>query len=219
MDKISIMLVDDHQMIRIGLSAFLNTQPDIDVIAEASSGQDAIKQLEKIVPDVILMDLIMPEMGGVEATRRIKQISPNTHVIILTSHHDDKHIFPAIRAGAISYLLKDVDPDDLADAIRKANRGEATLSPQVAARLMADLQKNTPDSINAYTSLTERELEVLQIIAQGKSNQEIADALVVSIKTVKSHVSNILRKLHLADRTQAAVFAWREGMMEDDGSA
>lgn len=219
MDKISIMLVDDHQMIRIGLSAFLNTQPDIDVIAEASSGQDAIKQLEKIVPDVILMDLIMPEMGGVEATRRIKQISPNTHVIILTSHHDDKHIFPAIRAGAISYLLKDVDPDDLADAIRKANRGEATLSPQVAARLMADLQKNTPDSINAYTSLTERELEVLQIIAQGKSNQEIADALVVSIKTVKSHVSNILRKLHLADRTQAAVFAWREGMMEDEGSA
>jgi NarL family two-component system response regulator LiaR len=210
---ITLMLVDDHSVVRLGLKAYFATLPDIQVVAEAASGKEALELAARHAPDVVLMDLIMPGMDGVEATQLVKKASPRTQVIVLTSHHDDEHIFPAIRAGALSYLLKDIDPDDLADAVRKARIGEAVLNPRVAARLVKEMQGvRGSESLNPFNELSERELEVLRRIADGLSNQEIADVLVISEKTVKSHVGNILSKLHLADRTQAAVYAWREGL-------
>lgn len=152
-------------------------------------------------------------MDGVETTRQVKRVSPRTQVIVLTSYHDDEHIFPAIRAGALSYLLKDMDPDDLADAVRRAHAGEAVIHPRVAARLVKEISGIRHEAVNPFNELTDRELEVLRHIAGGKNNQEIAEALVISEKTVKSHITNILSKLHLADRTQAAVYAWREGIV------
>ncbi len=212
---ISVIIVDDHAVVRQGVRAFLDTQPDIQVVAEASSGLEAIRLCAEFAPDVVLMDLVMPGMNGVEATRRLKRVSPRTQVIVLTSYYDDEHIFPAIQAGAISYLLKDVGPNELADAVRKAARGEAILHPRVAARVIRELHNMPQDTPATFSELTERELEVLRLIAEGLSNAEIADRLVISEKTVKSHVSNILNKLHLADRTQAAVLAWKEGLMKD----
>ncbi len=214
MASITVLIVDDHAVVRQGIKAFLATQPDIEVLGEAASGEEAIRMVEKHVPDVVLMDLVMPGMDGVEATREIRRISPRTQVIVLTSYHDDEHIFPAIRAGALSYLLKDVGPDDLADTVRKAARGEAILHPRVAARVIQELHGlSGSETPTPFSELTERELEVLRLIAEGLSNAEIAERLVISEKTVKSHVSNILSKLHLADRTQAAVYAWRRGLM------
>lgn len=213
----TVLLVDDHAVVRQGVRAFLMTQADIQVVAEAGSGVEAVTIAESLAPDVVLMDLMMPEMDGVEATRRVKQVSPRSQVIVLTSYHTDEHIFPAIRAGALSYLLKDVQPEMLADAIRKAARGEATLHPRVASRVVQELHGARLDSSNPFTLLSERELEVLQLIANGMSNQAIADHLVLSEKTVKSHVSNILSKLHLSDRTQAAVYAWRQGVVRKVG--
>jgi len=193
------------------MRTFLVTQPDITVVGEAASGQEALLLTEELVPDVTLMDLVMPGMDGIEATRYLKQISPRTQIIVLTSYHEDEHIFPAIRAGALSYLLKDIQTEQLADAIRKAARGETVMHPHVAARLVQDMQDVSRVSI--MSSLSEREQEVLRLIAEGQSNTIIAARLVLSEHTVKSHVSNILSKLHLADRTQAAVFAWREGIV------
>ena len=158
----------------------------------------------------------MPGMDGVEVTRRVKQASPRTQVIVLTSYHQDEHIFPAIRAGALSYLLKDVGPAELADAVRKAADGEAVLHPRVAARVVQELHGAREDIPNPFTELSDREFEVLRLIADGLNNAVIAETLVISEKTVKSHVSNILNKLHLADRTQAAVYAWREGVVRRD---
>lgn len=212
-ESISVLLVDDHAVVRQGVRAFLMTQGDIQVVGEAGSGVEAVRAAEELAPDVVLMDLMMPEMDGVEATRRVKQVSPRTHILVLTSYHSDEHIFPAIRAGALSYLLKDVHPDGLVDAIRKAARGETTLHPRVAARVVQELHGARLDSTNPFAILSERELEVLQLIADGMSNQAIADKLVLSEKTVKSHVSNILGKLHLTDRTQAAVYAWKQGVV------
>lgn len=212
-NPITILLVDDHKMIRLGLKAYFDTLPDIQVAAEAGSGEEAITAVAAHAPDVVLMDLMMPEMDGVEATRRLKQISPRTQIIVLTSYHDDEHIFPALRAGALSYLLKDVDPDDLAEAVRQAYRGEAALNPRVASRVVQEMQGIREAAINPFTELTDREMEILKLIADGMSNNDIAEALVISEKTVKSHVTNILSKLHLADRTQAAVYAWREGIV------
>jgi NarL family two-component system response regulator LiaR len=212
-ELITLLLVDDHQLVRQGVRAFLQTQPGIAVVAEADSGEAAVALVAEHAPDVVLMDLIMPGMDGVVATRRLKHISPRTQVIVLTSYHEDEHIFPAIRAGALSYLLKDVTPAELATAVRMAARGEAVLHPRVAARVVQELHGARPDSQNPFIELSERELEVLRLIAQGLSNTTIAERLVLSEKTVKSHVSNILGKLHLADRTQAAVFAWREGVI------
>ncbi len=211
---ITVLIVDDHTVVRQGVRAFLETQSDIRVIGEAASGEEAVRLAAEHVPDVVLMDLVMPGMDGVEATRRVKRVSPRTQIIVLTSYHDDEHIFPAIRAGAISYLLKDVAPDELADAIRKAARGEAILHPRVAARVIQEIHALPPEPPTPFAELTERELEVLRLIAEGLSNAEIAERLVISEKTVKSHVSNILSKLHLADRTQAAVYAWKEGLMD-----
>lgn len=212
-EPISVLLVDDHSMVRQGVKAFLVTQPDISVVGEAGSGEKAVKLAEQHVPDVILMDLIMPDMDGVEATRRVKQVSPRSQIVVLTSYHEDEHIFPALKAGALSYILKDVSADDLASAIRKASMGEAVLHPRVAARVIKELQGKRADNLNPFTELSERELEVLKLIADGMSNAEMAARLVLSEKTIKGYVSNILSKLHLADRTQAAVFAWREGVV------
>ncbi len=212
-ERISILIVDDHAVVRQGVRAFLETQPDFTVLADVGSGQEALRLAVELVPDVTLMDLVMPGMDGVETTRRLKQVSPRTQVIVLTSYHQDEHIFPAIRAGALSYLLKDVDSQELAGAVRKAARGEAVLHPRVAARVVQELHGATRSGTNAFTELSERELEVLRLIAEGASNEEIAAKLVISEKTVKSHVSNILSKLHVADRTQAAVYAWREGVV------
>jgi NarL family two-component system response regulator LiaR len=212
-EPITILLVDDHRVVRQGVRAFLATQPDLLVVAEAEGGVEGVQRAAEHVPDVVLMDLVMPGMDGVDATRHVKQVSPRTQVIVLTSYHDDEHIFPVLRAGALSYLLKDVSVDVLADAIRKAAHGEAVLHPRVAARVIKELQGGRHDQLNPFTELTERELEVLRLIAGGLSNSDIAAQLILSEKTIKGHVSNILGKLQLADRTQAAVFAWREGVV------
>ncbi len=215
-DSISVLLVDDHSVVRQGVKAFLITQPDITVVGETGSGEEAIKLAAQHIPDVILMDLIMPSMDGVEATRRVKQVSPRSQVVVLTSYHEDEHIFPALKAGALSYILKDISAEELADAVRKAAAGEAVLHPRVAARVIKELQGKREDTLNPFTELSERELEVLKLIADGMSNAEMAAQLVLSEKTIKGHVSNILSKLHLADRTQAAVYAWREGVVRKE---
>ena len=213
---IRILLVDDHNLVRMGLKAYFSTLPDIRVVGEAGTGEEAVRLVAELDPDVVLMDLIMPGMGGVEATRQLKKINPRTQVIVVTSYHEDEHIFPAIRAGALSYVLKDIDPDDLADAIRRANGGEAVLNPRVATRMVKELGGIRQETVNAFRELTDREMEVLKWIATGKNNQEIAEILVISEKTVKSHITNILNKLHLSDRTQAAVYAWQEGIVRRD---
>lgn len=218
MDKITLLLCDDHALVRQGIRAFLETQADIDVVAEAESGASAIELAKQFAPDVVLMDLLMEGMDGIEATRQIKRISPRTNVIVVTSYHDDEHIFPALRAGALSYLLKNVRMEDLAHAIRRAARGEASLDSHVATRVVAEVQHRA-NQPNVYDELTDRELEVLKLIAAGRSNNEIATQLMISEHTVKSYVSNILGKLHLADRTQAAIYAWREGVVRRDGAS
>ncbi|MDP8947439.1 MAG: response regulator transcription factor [Actinomycetota bacterium] len=215
-DPVTVLLVDDHEMVRRGVRAFLETQPDISVVAEAVSGEEAVRLAAEHAPDVALMDLIMPSMDGVEATRRLTTQSPRTNVVMLTSYHDDEHVFPAIRAGALSYVLKEVGPAELADAVRKAAAREAVLHPRVAARVVRELHGARRGEPNAFRELSDRELEVLKLIAAGLNNAEIAGRLYVSEKTVKSHVSNILGKLHLADRTQAAVYAWRQGVVRRD---
>jgi len=212
-DSITVLLVDDHAIVRQGVRTFLATQPDISVVAEAGTGAEAVALAAQYVPDVILMDLIMPDMDGVEATRRVKQVSPRSQVVVMTSYHEDEHIFPALKAGALSYLLKDISSEELAAAIRKAAVGEAILHPRVAARVIKELQGPRAEKVNPFTELSEREMEVLKLIADGMANAEIAAKLVLSEKTVKGHVSNILSKLHLVDRTQAAVYAWREGIV------
>jgi NarL family two-component system response regulator LiaR len=215
-ELISVLLVDDHAMVRQGVKAFLVTQPDLSVVGEASSGEEAIKLAAQFIPDVILMDLIMPGMDGVETTRRVKHMSPRSQIVVLTSYHEDEHIFPALKAGALSYILKDVSAEELAAAVRKAAIGEAVLHPRVAARVIKELQGKRADALNPFTELSERELEVLKLIADGMSNADMAAKLVLSEKTIKGHVSNILSKLHLADRTQAAVYAWREGVVRKE---
>jgi len=216
-EAISVLLVDDHSVVRQGVRAFLLTQADLIVVGEAASGDEAVRLAEQYVPDVILMDLIMPHgMDGVEATRRVKQVSPRSQIVVLTSYHEDEHIFPALKAGALSYILKDVSAAELADAVRKAAAGEAVLHPRVAARVIKELQGRREDTLNPFTELSERELEVLKLIADGMSNGDIAAKLVLSEKTVKGHVSNILSKLQLADRTQAAVYAWRQGVVRKE---
>ena len=210
---ITVLLVDDHEVVRSGVSAFLASQPDFEVVGEAKSGVEAVDLALKHVPDVVLMDLVMAKMDGVEATRQVKNVSPRTKIVVLTSYHQDEYIFPALQAGAISYILKDVKMDELADALRRASQGEATLHPRVASRVIQELHGANREELNPYTELTDREMEVLKLIAKGLSNSEIAEELVISINTVKGHVSNILSKLHLADRTQAAVYAWQQGIV------
>lgn len=213
-EKISILIVDDHQVVRQGVKVFLDSQVDMLVIGEAESGEQAIKVCQDAAPDVVLLDLLMPGMDGVETTRRLKAISPRTQIVILTSYLDHEHVLPAMRAGAISYILKDISPTDLIATVRKAARGEAFLHSRVASQVVFSLQQETHQKKLFLDDLTERELEVLKLIAEGMSNADISQRLFISEKTVKSHVSNVLSKLQLADRTQIAVFAWREGFMK-----
>jgi len=212
-EPITVMIVDDHEMVRRGACSYLEAQPDITVVAQASSGEEAVRLAQEFIPDVVLMDLVMPGMDGVEATRRVKNASPRTQIVILTSFHQDEYIFPALQAGAISYMLKDVKASELLEAIRRAARGEATLHPKIAARVIKTFQSLDSTEANPFTALTERELEVLKLIAKGYPNDRIAEQLVISVGTVKGHVSNILSKLHLVDRTQAAAYAWQEGIV------
>jgi NarL family two-component system response regulator LiaR len=215
-EPITILLIDDHRVVRQGVRAFLSTQPDLAVIGEAESGAQGVELAARFVPDVALMDLVMPGMDGVEATRQLKRVSPRTQIIVLTSYHDDEHIFPVLRAGALSYQLKDIGVDALAEAVRGAARGETALHPRVAARVFRELEGAPRDTLNPVSELSERELEVLRLIADGRTNAEIAARLVLSEKTVKGHVSNMLSKLQLADRTQAAIFALRGGIGRKD---
>ena len=212
-EAITILLVDDHEVVRKGVRAYLETQPDFRVVGEASSGEEAIDFVTELIPDVVLMDLIMPGMDGIETTRRIKKVSPRTQVVVLTSFHEDAHIFPALKAGAISYILKDMKMDKLAETLRRAVRGEVTLDPRVAVRVLQNLRGDNPDAEPLFTELTERELDVLKLIASGLTNSQIAEKLVISENTVKGHVSNVLSKLHVADRTQVAVYAWQRGIV------
>lgn len=210
---ITVLLVDDHEFVRQGVRSFLEARPEYVVVGEAGSGTQAVKLAAEFAPDVVLMDLIMPDMDGVEATRQVKGISPRTQIVVLTSFHEDEFVFPALEAGATSYILKDVSMDELAEAIAGASRGEVTLHPRVAARIIQELHGTKRADIRPFTELTPREMEVLKLIAQGLSNSDIAEQLVLSEHTVKGHVSNILSKLHLADRTQAAVYAWQKGVV------
>ncbi len=212
-EQITILITDDHALVRNGVRMFLELQPDLLVLGEADSGEMAVRMAAELVPDVVLMDLVMSGMGGVEATRQVKQVSPHSQVIVLTSYHEDEYIFPALRAGALSYVLKDVGPEELAETVRKAARGESVLHPRVAARVVQEIRGARRDTPNIFMDLSDRELEVLRLIADGLSNAAIAEKLVISEKTVKGHVSNILSKLHMLDRTQAAVYAWQQGLM------
>jgi two-component system, NarL family, response regulator LiaR len=212
-EPITIILVDDHEVVRKGVRAYLETLPDFRVVGEASSGEEAITLVSELIPDVVLMDLIMPGMDGVETTRRIKKISPRTQVVVLTSYHEDAHIFPALKAGAISYILKDMKMEKLVEVLHRAVQGEVTLHPRVAVRVLQNIRGENLDSEPLFTELTDRELDVLKLIASGLTNSQIAEKLVISENTVKGHVSNILSKLHVADRTQVAVYAWQRGIV------
>jgi NarL family two-component system response regulator LiaR len=212
-DEITLFLVDDHSIVRQGVRAFLDAQPGMRVVGEAASGEEALKLIPDVVPHVVLMDLLMPGMGGVEAIRQIKQISPRTQIVVLTSYSEDENVFPALRAGALSYTLKDIRLEELVDIVRRAAVGEAILHPHIAARLIQEVRETKRSVPASFAHLTERELDVLRLLAEGRSNAAIAEKLVVSEQTVKGHISNILSKLHMADRTQAAVFAWQEGLM------
>jgi len=212
--KIKVLIVDDHQVVRQGLRTFLELQPDIAVLGEASDGQTAVEMVTRLQPDVVLMDLVMPRLDGISATRQIKALESSVKVIALTSFTEDDKVFPAIQAGASSYLLKDVSPDELVEAIQAAHRGEARLHPDIVRKLMDQVaQQAGLTQPGFHQDLTGRELEVVQLVAQGNSNHEIAEALVISEKTVKTHVSNILGKLHLDDRTQLAIYAINHGLV------
>lgn len=215
-DVTTVLLVDDHEVVRAGMQAFLSTQPGLQIVGSAASGEEAVRLATELIPDVVLMDLVMPEMDGVEATRRVRSVSPRTQIVVLTSYHDDEFIFPALQAGAISYILKSSRMDEVANAIRLAAQGEAVLHPRVAARVLKELSGARGEEANPFVELTERELDVLRLIAAGSSNADIAAQLVISEYTVKGYVSNILSKLHLNDRTQAAVYAWRKGIVRRD---
>lgn len=212
MDPIRVMVVDDHEMVRKGLISYLLTEPDIELVAEASSGREAVRIAREKRPDVILMDLIMEDGNGIEATKEIMSFYPECKIIIITSYYDDEQVFPAIEAGALSYLLKTARADEVISAIRKAIKGETVIEPKVANKMLNRLR---PKERMPHDDLTEREMEVLMLIAEGMTNQEISEELFIGIKTVKTHVSNILNKLNVQDRTQAAIYANRHGLVRD----
>jgi NarL family two-component system response regulator LiaR len=212
---IRVLIVDDHAIVRKGLRALLRNLPDIEVVGEAEDGWEAIAAVEKRDPDVVLMDLLMPELDGIEATRRIIDDRPDTRILVLTSFAGEDEIFPAIKAGALGYHLKDSSPEELVQAIRQVHRGESSLHPLIARKVLQELSRPSGDPPTP-DPLTPREVQVLRLVAQGQSNQQIADQLVISETTVRTHVSNILGKLHLASRTQAALYALREGLASLD---
>ena len=210
---IKVLLVDDHEMVRIGLAAVLATEEGIEVVGEASNGQEGVRLAKEYRPDVVLMDLVMEGMDGVETTRQIMQICPDCKVIVLTSYLDDEKIYPVIEAGAFSYLLKTSRASEIAQAIRAAANGQPVLESQVASKIMTRFRQPKKE-VPAHHDLTEREMEVLRLIAAGKSNQEVADELFIGVKTVKFHVTNILAKLGVEDRTQAAIYAYKNGLVK-----
>ena len=226
---IRVLIVDDHAVVRQGLRTFLELQDDpaglaIEVVGEAADGAQAVEQARRLQPDVVLLDLVMPVLGGIEAIPRIIEGSPRSRVIILTSFGEEDKLLPAIRAGAQGYLLKDIPPNELVQAVRAAYLGKVQLHPEIARTLMAAVATREPAPPAATSQapappddLTEREFEVLSLIAAGLNNRQIADKLVISEKTVKTHVSSILGKLHVEDRTQAAVYALRHGLAPDAG--
>ncbi|KKI91067.1 LuxR family transcriptional regulator [Bacillus sp. SA1-12] len=216
MSKIKILIADDHHVVRRGLLFFLNTQRDIEVIGEAKNGKEAVELVAELKPDVVLMDLSMPEMDGVMATKAIRELNDSVKIIILTSYADQDHVIPAIRAGASGYQLKDIEPDDLVNTIRAVLRGESKLDPKVTSHVMTHLTMEATQKSSKIGELTNREKEVLNELAKGKSNKEIASSLFITEKTVKTHVSNILSKLQLADRTQAALYAVKNGYLENE---
>lgn len=210
-ETIRVLVVDDHVVVRVGLCALITAVPDMEVVGEAADGVEAVVKARSQQPDVILMDLVMPHKDGIEAVGEIKQENPNARILVLTSFAEDRNVFLAIKAGALGYLLKDSSSRDLIQAIRDVYRGELSLQPNIALKLIRELGQPS-DLSPAEEPLTEREVEVLKLVAQGLSNQEIAAKLVISERTVTTHVSNILGKLHLANRTQAALYAIREGL-------
>ena len=209
-----VLIADDHAVVRQGLRTFLELQDDIEIVGEAADGEEAVRRATELVPDVVVMDLVMPRLDGIGAIREIRAASPSTRVIVLTSFADDEKVFAAVKAGAAGYLLKDASPQELGEAIRTVYRGEALLHPMVAAKLMQEFAQTGERRRASPDALTEREMDVLREIARGRSNKEIARELGVAEKTVKTHVSNILQKLHLADRTQAALYAVRERLVD-----
>ena len=216
-EKIKVLIVDDHQVVRQGLRTFLDLNDDIQVVGEASDGSQALELAAQLRPDIILMDLVMPRLNGIEATARIKSLGLESRIIVLTSFAGDDQVFPAIEAGASGYVLKDISAEALAEAIRAVQRGEARLHPDVMLRLMEQVaQHSRSEKPPEGPHLTEREGEVIRLVAHGKSNQEIARALVISEKTAKAHISNILGKLGVEDRTQMAIYAIKNGLADPD---
>jgi len=211
--SIRILIVDDHAIVREGQRALIDTEPGMEIVGEAADGVQAVEMARSLQPDVILLDLVMPRKGGMEAIDEIRAHDPHARILVLTSFAEDEQVYAAIKAGALGYLLKDTSPQGILAAIREVYRGEPSMSPTIAKRLMRELQRSS-DLPPSEAPLTEREVEVLKLVAQGLPNQEIAEMLVISERTVSTHVSNILGKLHLANRTQAALYAWREGLAD-----
>ena len=212
-DSIRILIVDDHAIVREGQRALIDTEPGMEVVGEAADGDQAVKLACSLRPDVILLDLVMPRKGGIEAIGEIREENPQARILILTSFAEDDRVYAAIKAGALGYLMKDASPKEILTAIGEVYRGEPSMPPAIAQKLMRELQRSS-DLPPTEEPLTEREVEVLRLVAQGLANQEIAKMLVISERTVSTHVSNILNKLHLANRTQAAIYAWREGLAQ-----
>jgi len=213
-DVIRLLIADDHALVREGMQALMATEPDIQVVGTAADGVEVVTQTLALRPDVVLMDLMMPRQDGIEAIGQIRRQLPEARILVVTSFSQDDKVFPAIKAGALGYLLKDASPQELLLAIRTVHRGESFLHPTIAGRLIREL--NRPAAPPAADPLTEREREVLVLLAHGLSNQEIADRLVLGESTVRSHVSNILSKLHLSSRMQAALYALRQGLADLD---
>ncbi|MBO1086481.1 MULTISPECIES: response regulator transcription factor [Enterococcus] len=209
---IKVLLVDDHEMVRLGVSSYLSIQEDIEVIGEAEDGRKGYEKAMELRPDVILMDLVMEEMDGIESTKAILKDWPEAKIIIVTSFIDDEKVYPAIEAGATGYLLKTSTAHEIADAIRATQRGERVLEPEVTTKMMEKMSRRNEPIL--HDDLTNRENEILMLISEGKSNQEIADELFITLKTVKTHVSNILAKLEVEDRTQAAIYAFKHGLVK-----
>jgi DNA-binding NarL/FixJ family response regulator len=214
---IRVLIVDDHAVVREGLRAYLELQDDVEVIGEAADGEEALERSQRLRPDVILMDLLMPKLDGVGAMRRLRALVPESRVIVLTSFLDEDRVLPAIQAGAAGYLLKNAKPAELARAIRAANAGETIIDPTAASRLVHAISNSSSEAARERERLTRREREVLELIAGGQSNKRIALALGISEKTVKAHVGHVLAKLGVTDRTQAALLAVREGLVGDAG--
>jgi|SRR5690606_20194925 len=211
-EMIKVLLVDDHEMVRIGVSAYLSIQPDIEVVGEAENGAKGVELALSLRPDIILMDLVMDQMDGIEATKKIIEQWPTAKIIIVTSFLDDDKVYPALEAGATSYILKTSTADEIAEAIRTTYKGQSVLEPEVTGKMMEGMRKRQTPIL--HDQLTNREFEILLLIAEGKTNQEIAEELFIGLKTVKTHVSNILSKLEIQDRTQAAIYAFKNHLVE-----